>query len=60
MNRLAIIIAAVVLIFTNHLPAQDHDGIDQIARVYNFWEFALDVAVQGDYAYAAIGGFCTS
>lgn len=37
-------------------PQEIIDGnIEQVGRIYNFWDEALDVAVQGDFAYVATG-----
>ena len=37
------------------LFAQEHEGVERISRLYNFWERAHDVVVSEDYAFVAAG-----
>lgn len=35
--------------------AQDHENLEQVGRIFEFWEYGYDVAVQNKYAYVATG-----
>ncbi|MDP8238092.1 MAG: T9SS type A sorting domain-containing protein [Candidatus Hatepunaea meridiana] len=56
--RCTIILFAIfcIALTTNaDLFAQEHEGVEQVSRLYNFWESAHDVVVLEDYAFAATG-----
>ncbi len=55
MINVIFLIIGVCLVLTTgaELFAQDHENIEQIGQLYNFWQTANDVAIQGDYAYVA-------
>jgi len=37
------------------LQAQEHENVEQVGRLWNFWEGVYEVEVIGDYAYVAAG-----
>ena len=57
MSRFVFTVTTILaaLTATSSLPAQDHEGVEQVGRIYNFWDGAYDIVVQEDYAYIAAG-----
>ena len=57
MHRSIIIFAIVCisLFVISGLSAQDSENIEQIGRLYSFWDNTEAIDVQGNYAYAAAG-----
>lgn len=45
----------IALLAGAELEAQHLGDVDQVGRIYNFWGQALDVFVEGEYAYVADG-----
>jgi hypothetical protein len=44
-----------LLILSVALQAQDHENVEQVGRIYNYWDYAFDLEVVGDLAYIAAG-----
>jgi len=58
MKKLTVITVLTVILTISTitgLPAQDYETITPISRIYNHWDHAYDIVVQGDYAYIAAG-----
>ncbi len=45
----------ILLILSVVVQAQDHENVEQIGRIYNQWEAALDVVVVENLAYVVTG-----
>ncbi len=56
MKRLAFIFLACALILasTTAYP-QDRSNVEQVSRMFNFWDGAYEIVVRGDLAYIAAG-----
>ena len=52
---LLIISICIALTAGADLFAQDRENVEQVARIYNQWDYAEDVVVVGDLAYVATG-----
>jgi len=51
---LIITIIYIALIANTDLFAQDAQNVEQVRRIYIFWNNAYDVVVQDDYVYVAV------
>ncbi len=52
---LLLAIICIALAVNVDLFAQDSLNVQQVGRIYNYWQGPADVFVQGDYAYIATG-----
>ena len=57
MYNTTLFLTIICIIFTvsPEVNAQDHENVEQVGRIYNQWDAALDVVVAGGLAYVATG-----
>ena len=55
MSRFTIILAAALTLTVSSVSAQNRENVEQVGRIYNQWDHAWNVVVEGDYAFVAAG-----
>ncbi len=57
MHKAAILLTIICIVFvaSADLHAQDRENIEQVGRLYNFWDTASDIIIDGDIAFIADG-----
>ena len=52
-TTLFLTIICIIFSVSPEVNAQDHENVEQVGRIYNFWDSAQDVVVVGELAYVA-------
>ncbi len=48
-------IICLIIAASTKIYAQEHENIEQVGRMYHYWDYAENVIIIGDYAYVSAG-----